>query len=228
VRTDHRGNDPRKISLIVQAPSVRDPSLAPPGKSTLTIHCAARLDYEDHWKTDQGLHRGDAYRDLKEEYARILIDRVERAMGVDLLPHIEVCEVATPVTYWRYSRNRGGSTMGQKPTMKNIAGRVAHYHTPVRNLFLGGHWAEYGGGIPIAVKAVSTLHDQSDALPGPPEPALTPQRPLAVPLSVHPGLFPALLFFECPVGIEKIVDERGGNDACCLVHLGNPLRVHSA
>jgi phytoene dehydrogenase-like protein len=154
-RTDHLGNDPRKVSLIVQAPSVRDPSLAPPGKSTLTIHCAARMEQEDHWKTDRGFHRGQAYRAVKEDYARILINRVEQAMGVDLLRHIEVSEIATPVTYWRYSRNRGGSTMGQKPTMKNITGRVAHYHTPVRNLLLGGHWAEYGGGIPIAVKAAA-------------------------------------------------------------------------
>jgi len=27
----------------------------------------------------------------------------------------------------------------------------------VKNLFLGGHWAEYGGGIPIAVKAATNL-----------------------------------------------------------------------
>ncbi|HUJ19675.1 MAG TPA: NAD(P)/FAD-dependent oxidoreductase [Nitrospirota bacterium] len=154
-RTDHSGKDPHKISLIVQAPSVRDPSLAPQGKSTLTIHTAAWMDYEDNWKTDEGLGRGKAYREFKEQYAQVLISRVEKAMGVDLRKHIEVMEVATPVTYWRYSRNRGGTTMGQKPTMKNITSRVAHYHTPVKNLLLGGHWAEYGGGVPIAVKAAA-------------------------------------------------------------------------
>jgi len=31
--------------------------------------------------------------------------------------------------------------------------KIAHYHTPVKNLLLGGHWAELGGGVPIAVKA---------------------------------------------------------------------------
>ena len=31
--------------------------------------------------------------------------------------------------------------------------KVATYHTPVKNLLLGGHWAELGGGVPIAAKA---------------------------------------------------------------------------
>ena len=51
--------------------------------------------------------------------------------------------------------NRNGTTMGASPTDKNIKNRLAHYKTPVKNLFLGGHWAEYGGGMPMAVKAAS-------------------------------------------------------------------------
>ena len=31
--------------------------------------------------------------------------------------------------------------------------KVATYRTPVKNLLMGGHWAELGGGVPIAVKA---------------------------------------------------------------------------
>jgi prolycopene isomerase len=31
--------------------------------------------------------------------------------------------------------------------------KVAHYKTPVKNITIGGHWAELGGGVPIAVKA---------------------------------------------------------------------------
>jgi all-trans-retinol 13,14-reductase len=155
IRTDHSGKDPDKISLIVQAPSVRDPSLAPPGKSTVTIHCAAWMDYEDRWKTEKDFGRGKAYRGLKERYADILITRVEGAMNVNLRKYIEVMEIATPVTYWRYSGNREGSIMGQRPTVQNIFKRVAHYRTPVKNIFIGGHWAEYGGGTAIAVKAAS-------------------------------------------------------------------------
>jgi prolycopene isomerase len=45
--------------------------------------------------------------------------------------------------------------MGAKPGRKNMTNKIAHYQTPVRNLILGGHWAELGGGVPIAVKAAS-------------------------------------------------------------------------
>jgi len=43
--------------------------------------------------------------------------------------------------------------MGAKPGRENMQGKIAHYQTPVKNLLLGGHWAELGGGVPIAVKA---------------------------------------------------------------------------
>ena len=33
--------------------------------------------------------------------------------------------------------------------------KVAGYRTPVDGLLIGGHWAEYGGGVPMAVKAAS-------------------------------------------------------------------------
>jgi len=43
--------------------------------------------------------------------------------------------------------------MGQSPTRRNIKAGLAGCRTPVRNLFIGGHWAEYGGGVPVAMKA---------------------------------------------------------------------------
>ena len=43
--------------------------------------------------------------------------------------------------------------MGATPSRRNMRAGVAHYRTPVENLLLGGHWAEYGGGVPVAVRA---------------------------------------------------------------------------
>jgi prolycopene isomerase len=154
-RKEHSGGDPHKNALVVQSPSARDKSLAPEGKSTVTIHCSARIDYGDFWKTGEKMERGDAYREFKRKYAEVLIERVEKGFGINIKQHIEVLEIATPVTYKRYTGNRNGSTMGTSPTDKNIRNRLARYQTPVKNLFLGGHWAEYGGGVPMAVKAAS-------------------------------------------------------------------------
>ena len=147
--------DPAKVNLCVMSSSVRDASVAPAGKGTLSIFCRARIDYMDHWRTGPGLERGPAYAAFKKEYADALIARVERVMSLRLREHIEALDIATPVTYWRYTGNRDGSIMGARPTMKNIKSKIAHFRTPVKNLLLAGHWADYGGGIPIAVKAAA-------------------------------------------------------------------------
>lgn len=152
-RTELSGGDPQLTMISVNAPSLRDPSLAPPGKGTLTIHCPAYLDDAEQWHTGTGLERGEAYRRYKETFANILLDRIEASVAPGLRQHIEVMEIATPVTYLRYTGNTKGSISAAKPTAKNIRAGIAHYRTPVRNLLVGGHCGEYGGGVPMAVKA---------------------------------------------------------------------------
>jgi prolycopene isomerase len=149
--------DPSKTEISVLAPSLRDKSLAPAGQGTLTLYTPALMDYRNNWLTEKdeagNYVRGEAYRKLKNEIAEIIISRVEEKLGLDLRPHILFYEVATPVTHWRYTGNRNGTMMGAKPGRENMQRKVAHYRTPVENLILGGHWAELGGGVPIAVKA---------------------------------------------------------------------------
>ena len=154
-RAEHRGGDPHRSHITVLAPSILDPTLAPPGKGTLIIHCPAHLDYRDNWQTGAGLCRGEPYRELKHEVAGIILDRVEAGGHPGLRRHIELMEIATPVTYWRYTGNTAGSFSGARPTGKNIRAGVAQCRTPVSKLLLGGHCAEYGGGVPIAVKAAA-------------------------------------------------------------------------
>ncbi|MCB9193933.1 MAG: NAD(P)/FAD-dependent oxidoreductase, partial [Flavobacteriales bacterium] len=96
---------------------------------------------------------GERYELLKKEVADILIQRVERELAPGLRGHIVWCDVATPITHWRYTGNREGSMMGAKPGKANFKAGIAHYRTPVPGLLLGGHWADLGGGVPIAVKS---------------------------------------------------------------------------
>jgi phytoene dehydrogenase-like protein len=154
-REDHNLGDPEKTHINVLAPSIRDPSLAPEGKGTVTFSCAATIEFGDNWKLGPNNERGAEYKAFKQAYADIIIRRVEEAMAPGLSEHIEICDVATPVTHERYTGNKGGSIMGAKPTKQNIKARLAHYKTPVKNLIVCGHWAEYGGGVPIAVRSGS-------------------------------------------------------------------------
>jgi phytoene dehydrogenase-like protein len=156
-RTEHNAGDPHKAGISVLAPSFRDSSLAPAGKGTMTIYCYATFDQDDKWKTEVDekgdLKRGEAYKKFKQEFANILIERVENKIGHDIRKHIEYCDIATPITHWRYTGNRAGSLMGARPGKANMQAGIAGHRTAVKNLWLGGHWAELGGGVPIAVKS---------------------------------------------------------------------------
>ncbi len=148
---------PHNVEISILAPSARDKSLAPDGKGTLTIYAPALMSYQNNWHTIQdeegNYQRTEAYQKLKLEFAAIILKRVEDLVAPGLQSHILFCEIATPITHWRYTGNKDGSMMGAKPGRKNMQQKVAHYQTPVKNVLLGGHWAELGGGVPIAVKA---------------------------------------------------------------------------
>lgn len=142
--------------LIVLAPSVRDSTMAPAGQGTITIFMPAEIDQHDYWKTTRingGFIRGEEYVQCKNELAECIIKRIEDTIAPGLRQHILFYEVATPFTHLRYTGNRNGTMMGARPGKKNMQAKVAHYRTPVKNLLLGGQWAELGGGVPIALKA---------------------------------------------------------------------------
>ncbi|HEY2348950.1 MAG TPA: NAD(P)/FAD-dependent oxidoreductase [Puia sp.] len=154
---DQSGGDPNLSEISILAPSMRDKSLAPENQGTLTLYMPASMDYKNEWETkldDFGKReRGPAYQQLKKEVADILIKRVEEKIAPGLRDHILFYEVATPVTHWRYTGNKNGTIMGARPGRQNMKNKISHYRTPVKNLILGGHWAELGGGVPIAAKA---------------------------------------------------------------------------
>ncbi|TVR38907.1 MAG: NAD(P)/FAD-dependent oxidoreductase [Cryomorphaceae bacterium] len=158
-RDEHANGNPHTSDISLLAPSLRDPSLAPAGKGTLTVYVPAYFQQDDYWHTERSNNgefiRGEAYKLHKQEYADILLERIEKRLAPGLRSHIEYCDIATPITHWRYTQNRDGSMMGARPGKENYKAGIAHYRTPVKNLILGGHWAELGGGVPIAVRAAA-------------------------------------------------------------------------
>ncbi|HRO42119.1 MAG TPA: NAD(P)/FAD-dependent oxidoreductase [Flavipsychrobacter sp.] len=154
---EHSGGDPHKSEIAILAPSLRDKSLAPEGQGTLTIFMPAFMNFKNNWLTEQDEHgnyiRNEEYKKLKQDIAEVLIKRVEELVAPGLRSHILFYDVATPVTHHRYTGNKNGSMMGAKPGRQNMQNKIAHYQTPIKNLLLSGHWAELGGGVPIAVKS---------------------------------------------------------------------------
>jgi len=158
-RQEHSSGNPGKSEITILAPSFRDSTLAPEGQGTLVLFMPAYMNYHEHWmieKDENGNYkRGEDYKKLKQDVAEVLIRRVEEKLAPGLHDHILFYDVATPVTHWRYTGNKNGTMMGTKPGKENMQNKVARYRTPVSNLIIGGHWAELGGGVPIAVKAAA-------------------------------------------------------------------------
>ena len=156
-RKDLGSGDPHKSGIHVLASSVRDKTLALPEHGTLTLFIPAWMDMFNHWECEmdeQGNYiRGEKYVALKEKVADIVIERVESKVAPGLRKHIVYCDIATPVTHLRYTGNKDGSMMGQRPGKENYKAKVASYKTPIKNLLRSGHWADLGGGIPIAIKS---------------------------------------------------------------------------
>jgi all-trans-retinol 13,14-reductase len=144
--------------MEISAPSLHDPALAPPGKSSLILHALAEPDLS-HWKVEEGEVGGDGkpgpvYRELKEKVTEVLVAKAERYVP-GLSSRIEVKLAATPYTHQRYTLNSGGTTVGW--TYRQGRGffrrfmPMTGFRTPVPHLYQVGHWAMTPGGAPSAI-----------------------------------------------------------------------------
>jgi prolycopene isomerase len=119
---------------------------SPPGKNTISI---LSLQGYDHWaRLEEDYRRGNKfeYRVEKERLANILIKRVEETVLPGLSKAIEIKEIGTPLTNWRYTRNYRGAIYGFDQTVDNSGPVRLRHATPVKNLFLAGAWTQPGHG----------------------------------------------------------------------------------
>ncbi|MBW2419622.1 MAG: NAD(P)/FAD-dependent oxidoreductase [Deltaproteobacteria bacterium] len=123
-----------------------DPSCCPPGKSVVaTMELAEPGLFES--ALGKGRQRGRRYKAVKERITAQLLEKMSRALGIpDLERHVEILELATPVTIERYTENRGGAYVGWRYSADQ-SGEQFPQASPVENLFLCGHWVAPGGGV---------------------------------------------------------------------------------
>ena len=108
----------------------------------------AVADYNE-WKT----LRQDSvrYKEAKQMAGEIAIRRAGNCLP-QLKGKLEVIDVATPVTFERYTGNREGSIQGWRPTpemMRRI--NLPWRPTSLPNFFMVGQWVSVGGGIPPSI-----------------------------------------------------------------------------
>ena len=122
------------------------PGYSPAGKNTVSFTVAQSYDY---WLKHEAAYKSgdkEAYRRDKERMAEALIRRCEQKLLPGLSKAIEVRDIATPLTNWRYTRNYRGAVYGWDQTVDNSGPNRLAPKTPIKNLYLAGAWTRPGGG----------------------------------------------------------------------------------
>jgi prolycopene isomerase len=138
-----RGQMPDDPTLIITIPTLIDPSLAPPGHHIVRIMTPAPYQFHNGW----GWRDQSQYRIIKEEVAQQLIRTVETRYIPGLSARITVVEAATPCTLERYTANEGGATYGLAPTPRQFGRGRPSNRTPLKGLYLAGHYTRPSHGI---------------------------------------------------------------------------------
>ena len=129
-----------------------DPSFAPAGKTSLVV--MLKSDY-DYWKQ---LHADpSAYQAKKDQIAQTIIALLDKRFP-GLASQVEMSDVATPITFERYTGNWRGSFEGWLITPENAMVQMKNSLPGLGDFYMVGQWVQPGGGLPTGVQtARSTM-----------------------------------------------------------------------
>ncbi len=115
---------------------------SPPGKTVVQVELETGWDFWYDLRTTNE----EEYRAEKVRAAEVVLERLEKQYpGIADL--VEVTDVSTPYTMWRYTRNREGAYMGWLPTSKLLTTRLKKTLPGLKNCFLAGQWSMGMGGV---------------------------------------------------------------------------------
>jgi phytoene dehydrogenase-like protein len=104
-------------------------------------------DY-DYWKKLKQ-DNPKQYKEEKEKIADQLVAFLDTRFP-GLAKQVEMRDVATPLTWERYSGNWRGSYEGWLITIKTFMMRMSKELPELNNFYMVGQWVEPGGGVPTA------------------------------------------------------------------------------
>jgi len=113
---------------------------APAGKTVLQVEIETSFDY---WFDLQARDR-NAYNQEKKRVADEFLARVEKYYP-GLSYQVDVIDVATPYTTWRYTLNRKGAWGAWLMTSDIMMERIERRLPGFKNFYMAGHWVMCGG-----------------------------------------------------------------------------------
>jgi phytoene dehydrogenase-like protein len=142
-----------KVDWMMVKNYAMDPTLAPPGKSV--VACIGKIEDYEYWEklsADKKVYQAE-----KGEIAGAAADLVE-SFYPGFKAAIEVTDVATPVTYVRYTGNWKGTYMTWiiTPDKAKKFRTIKKTLPGLENFWLSGMWVQPPGGLPTGV--ISSRH----------------------------------------------------------------------
>jgi phytoene dehydrogenase-like protein len=122
-----------------------DPTLAPEGKTAITAMLRTVYPYWKALAADR-----ERYEAEKERIAQEVIARLDQRFP-GLAGQVEVIDVATPITFERYTGNWQASFEGFLPTPRTMMAAIPKTLPGLSNLYMAGQWVQAGGGLPTGV-----------------------------------------------------------------------------
>ena len=127
--------------------NVTDPKFSPPGTSVVVM---TTLAHARPWY----MISPERYVDVKNQFAEGMLDIAEKYFP-GFREHIEVIEVATPVTNMRFTGNPHGAIYGFYNYLSDSGLLRMRHKAPIDGLFFASAWTIPGGGFQPAIMAGS-------------------------------------------------------------------------
>lgn len=142
------------IDCVYYCHYCHDPAFAPPGKSVIEIQFDTDYDYWSKLYDDK-----EAYKREKQSVAKALLAALETELP-GISGQIEVTDVATPVTWERYTGNWKGAYEGWLPTVKAFGRFLPSKLLGLEGFYMTGQWTFPGGGVPMCMSRSRKLIKQ--------------------------------------------------------------------
>jgi phytoene dehydrogenase-like protein len=121
-----------------------DPALAPEGKTVLKVQFDTDYDYWEKLSKEP-----ERYKAEKEQIADDVITALDKRFP-GLASQVEMRDVATPMTWVRYTGNWRGSYEGWMISAETFTSSMRKTLPGLDNFYMAGQWVNPGGGMPTA------------------------------------------------------------------------------
>ena len=118
---------------------------APAGKTVVQVLVESSWDYWNNLRSDRARYEAE-----KKRIAAEVLKRLERYYP-GISSRVEVEDVATPYTLWRYTLNHKGAYMSWLPAADKILETIPRTLPGLSNFYMAGQWTTPGGSVPTSL-----------------------------------------------------------------------------